>query len=544
MPSASLTLPFAVPAKDNGECFTLDMEVAAVLLLAEAEHRKMDSLETGKILFVSKLHYPLWLIPWEDSSLIIDGLGVISSSITCQKLPDVSSFIEDLERGASNRAQFWLFIEKHKKTFADFAGKNEFSVESLISDKELLSDISEYLRETTLMHLEKEPSALLITPKLDAQAAMERIQQLLSLQKQAISEIICLEYAEGLLRKAADTHERMIRKETDLIYKSYDEEISNIRPIVDMKVNRLLREMDAKIAKIKKNFKKEIEAKEKEKERCEHKLQDLETQKADFSRRRDFCKRRKDKIGSARWEHKIQVCENRIRELKKKIKNLTEYIKEISKQNQDTIEKLRGLYQEQIEKEKSRITSLEIQREEKVKSKKGETEALEHEASQIISQIQELIKRKREWIRELKQLTIPWQFENATLTCLPLYVVGYQSGGEIDLQIFPPIKVASPKGVTKALRKTLIGLTRASKLKLFIQPRSEALSRMLNLVLKEKAKLDENLRENLRQTAVSSNILASQNFRDNLIEGLEKLKAGDWVGQGEIDTIMKAYLGG
>ncbi|MEM2938700.1 MAG: hypothetical protein QXU95_00265 [Candidatus Bathyarchaeia archaeon] len=544
MSSASLTLPFAVPAKDNGEGFTLDMEVAAVLLLAEAERRKTDFSEMGKTLFVSKLHYPLWLIPWENASLLIDGLGAISSSIICQKLPDVSSFIEDLERSISNRVQFWFFIEKHKRTFADFAGKIEFSVESLISDRELLSEISEYMKETTSMHLEENFSALLIAPKLDEGAAIERTRQLLSIQRQAISEISCLEYAEGLLRKVADTHERVIQKEIDLICKSYNEEISKIHPAVDMKVNRLLKEMDAKIAKIRKNFKKEIEAKEKEKERHEHKLQDLEIQKADFSRRRDFCKRRKDKIGLARWEHKIQVCENRIRELKKKINNLTEYIKEISRQNQAAVEKLRGIYQEQIEKEKSKITSLEIQHEEKIKSKKGEIESLEREANQIISQIQELIKRKREWMRELKQLTIPWQVEHAALIRLPLYLIGYQSEREIDLHILPPIKVASPKGVTKALRKTLLGLTRASKLTLFIQPRSEALSKMLNSVLKEKVKLDENFRGSLYQTASLSNILKSQNLRETIIKGLEKLKAGDWVGQGEIDAIMKAYLGG
>lgn len=544
MSPASLTLPFAVPAKDNGEGFTLDMEVAAILLLAEAERRKTDFSEIGKTLFVSKLHYPLWLIPWEEASLIIDGLGAISSSIICQKLPEASSFIEDLERSVSNRAQFWFFIEKHKKTYADFAGKIEFSVESLISDRELLSDISEYLKEANSMNLEEYPSASLIEPKLDERAAIERAQQLLSIQRHVISEISCLEYAEGLLRWAADTHERMIQKEIDLICKSYNEEISKIRPAVDMKVNRLLKEMEAKIAKMIKNFKKEVEAKEKEKERHEHKLQDLKIQKADFSRRRDFYKRREDKIGLARWEHKIQVCENRIRELKKKINNLTEYIKEASRQNQVAIEKFRGISQEQIEKEKSKITSLEIQREEKVKSKKGEIESLECEANQIISQIQELIKREREWMRELEQLTIPWQVEHAALIRLPLYLIGYQSEREIDLQILPPIKVASPKGVTKTLRKTLLGLTRASKLTLFIQPRSEALSKMLNSVLKEKAKLDINFRESLYQTASSSNILKSQNLRETLIEGLEKLKAGDWVGQGEIDAIMKSYLGG
>jgi hypothetical protein len=542
MSSANLILPFAV--KENGEGFTLDMEIAAVLLLADAERGKTDFSETEKIPIISKLHYPLWLIPWENFSLLMDGLGIISAPITCQKPPDILSFIEDVERGASNRAQFWFSIEKHKNTFADFAGKVEFTVESLISERELLSDILEYVNETASIRLTEKTSALLIPPKLDVKAAAERAQQLLNLQKQAESEISCLEYAEDILREVAGIHERMIQKEIDFTRKLYEDEISKIRPAVDMKVNRLLREMDAKIARMRKTFEKEVGVKERERERHERKLQDLEIQRADFRRRRDFCKRRKDKIGLARWEHKIQVCDNRIRELKKKINNLTEYIMENGRQNQAAIEKLRRSYQEQMEREKSRIYSLEIQREEKVKSKQREMEALEHETSQIVSQIEELIRRKKEWMEEIKKMAIPWKVEHATLIHLPFYLIGYKSEGRTELQILPPLKIASPKGVAKKLRKTILGFARASKLKLFIRPRSETLSKMLNSAIKEKTRSNEDFNKVLYQTASSTNILRSQNLRETLIEGLEKLKAEGWIGEDEIDAVIKVYVGG
>lgn len=522
----------------------MDMEVAAVLLLADAEIGKTPLSETGKMLFISKLHYPLWLIPWENLSLLMDGLGIISAPIKCQKIPDVSLFIEDVERGISNRAQFWFSIEKHKKTFADFTGEAEFKIEALISERDLLSDISNYVSEAAPARLDEKTSALLIPPKLDAQAAAEQARLLLDLQRQAFSEISCLEYAEELLREAVGIHGRMIRREIDFIRKLYDEEISRIRPSVDMRVNRLLREMDAKIAGIKKTFKRETEAKERERERHEHKLQNLEVQRADFRRKRDFCKRKKDRIGLARWEHKIQICENRIRELKKKISDLTEYIRENSRQSQAAIEEVRRIYQEQIEKEKSRIYNFENQREERVESKQREMEALEREANQIISQIQGLIRRKREWMKEIRNLAIPLHVEDATLICLPLYLIGYQSEGKTDLQILPPLKIASPKGVAKTLRKTLLGFTRASKLKIFMHPRSEALSGMLNSALKEKARSDEDFSKVLYQTASSANILTSQNLRETLIEGLEKLKIGGWIGQGEADAIIKAYVGG
>jgi hypothetical protein len=230
--------------------------------------------------------------------------------------------------------------------------------------------------------------------------------------------------------------------------------------------------------------------------------------------------------------------------LKKKINNLTEYIMENGRQNQAAIEKLRRSYQEQMEREKSRIYSLEIQREEKVKSKQREMEALEHETSQIVSQIEELIRRKKEWMEEIKKMAIPWKVEHATLIHLPFYLIGYKSEGRTELQILPPLKIASPKGVAKKLRKTILSFARASKLKLFIQPRSETLSKMLNSAIKEKTRSNEDFNKVLYQTASSTNILRSQNLRETLIEGLEKLKAEGWIGEDEIDAVIKVYVGG
>lgn len=86
MPTATLVLPFAVPAEERVKAFTSSMELAVILFLTEAKRRKRKLLESTpkKTSFVSKLHYPLWAVPWENESLIIDGLGVFSYAITSQ----------------------------------------------------------------------------------------------------------------------------------------------------------------------------------------------------------------------------------------------------------------------------------------------------------------------------------------------------------------------------------------------------------------------------------------------------------------------------
>jgi hypothetical protein len=544
MPTTSLVLPFAVPAKDRGEAFTSNMEVAAVLLLAEVKRRKLGFFEVAKkIVFASKLHYPLWVVPWENGSLIIDGLDVFSAAITCQALPDITSFIDDIERGASDRKQFQVSLEKHKKTFIDFAENVEVKVDALISDRELLSAVFEYVRETTAsMQSEENLSVVLTPPKLDVQAAVECAKQVSRLHKQIQSEISSLEYVRGLLKEISNLHEQMILKEIEFTREAYNEEISKLQPAIERKVDQLQRERDAEIAKMNRIVENELKAKESERERRERELQKLELQKADFIRRRDMRKRKYDKIGLARWEHRIKVCENRIREVKRRINDLTEFIEETRRQNEADIEKLRLSYQELMEKEKSRIANLEAQRDENIESKQNEIEALKLATGKIVNQIEELMNRKREGEKELKELAIPWQTEDVSLICLPFYLVGYQTGKKTQLQIFPPARVASSKGIIKAFKKTLLGFTPASKIKLFLQLRSKALARMLDFALEKREKSDKAFDEALCQAAASANILAGHNFRETLIKGLEELKAEGWIGQKEVDALAKAYV--
>jgi hypothetical protein len=535
----SLILPFAVPAKDRGEVFTSSMEVAAVLLLAEVKRRKLGFFEVAKkIVFASKLHYPLWVVPWENGSLIIDGLNVFSATITCQALPDVTSFIDDVERGASDRKQFWVSLEKHKKTFTDFPENVEVKVDALISGRELLSAVFEYVRETPPTQSEN-LSVVLTPPKLDMQAAVECAKQVSRLHKQIQLEISSLEYVRGLIKEISNIHEQMIFKEIEFTREAYNEEMSKLQLAIERKVDQLERERDAEIAKMNRIVENELKAKERERERRERELQRLELQKADFIRRCDMRRRKNDKIGLARWEHKIKVCENKISKVKRRISDFTESIEETRRQNDAEIEKLRHSYQELIEKEKSRIVSLEDQREENIESKQREMEALKQATAKIVNQIEELINREREKEKELKELAIPWQTEDASLICLPFYVVGYKNGKETQLQIFPPTRVASPKGIIKAFKKTLLGFTPASKIKLFLQPRSKALERMLSFALEKTAKSDKAFGEALRQAAASANILAGHNFRETLIKGLEELKAEGWIGQKQVDAILK-----
>ncbi|MEM2816404.1 MAG: hypothetical protein QXY34_04400, partial [Candidatus Bathyarchaeia archaeon] len=141
----SIILPLIVSAAGKSESIDFDVEAAVSLLLAEAGRKRGLLSSESEIAFLSKFYYPLWLAPVNGFSLVLDGLNAFSTSFTFNKLPDIKLFIEDVERGAFDRKQFWDSLEKHKKTFSGFVEKFDVKFGCLISDKELLSEIHKYL---------------------------------------------------------------------------------------------------------------------------------------------------------------------------------------------------------------------------------------------------------------------------------------------------------------------------------------------------------------------------------------------------------------
>lgn len=542
MSTANLTLPFAVEADDN-EAFTLNMETAAVLLSAEAERRKLGFLEASeKIMFVSKMYYPLWLIPWGEKSLVLDGLNVFSSLIKYQKLPSFETFLEDVEQGASIRGQLKLALEKHKKVFNDFAGSVEAKIDALISDRELLSAIFEYVKETAALQSKESLAIVMVPPMLDASKAIEGAKQLLDLHSKVRSDIMGLEYVKKVLMDTLDFHEQMITKEIKFTQESYSEKISKLLPAIEEKLSQLEKKRDAEIANVNRTLESILKIKAKERERRERELQKLELLKTDLTKKQDLQKRR-SKIGVAHIGHKIKLCESKIRETKKRLHDIIGSIEQAQKQNKAEIEKLCSFYQGLVDKEKNKITSLEDQCKEKVLCKQKEMETLKLTIDQIAKQIEDLIENKRQMEDKFEELTLHWQtLEDVSLVCLPFYLAGYKAGSKTQLHIFPPVKVSSPKGVLKTFQKTLLGFTAASKMKPFLKSRSKVISRMLNFALKKRINSDKAFAEALRSATASANILVSQRFKETLTKGLEELKAKNWIGQKEIDIITESYL--
>jgi len=541
MPAASLDLPFAVLAKERDKAFTPSMEVAAMILQAEAKQGKQGLFGTtlGKILFVSKLYYPLWAVPWENRSLVIDGVGASISVIAKQRPPNVTLFIEDIERGASIRELFRSALEKHLNMFSDFAGRVHVQVDSLIADNDLLAALTEHVKEALSNKQDRETAIALVPCKLDLQAAVETAKLAQNLDKEIQSEIASLEYARRLLDETTKFHEQMILGEISNTHEIYDAQIAQLKPAVEKKLDQLIDERDGRIAKMNRISDTELKGKESEKARRERELQKLEMSIADLARKHEARRRKHDKIGEVNWEHRIRANENRTDEVKARIGALAAFIEKTRRQAEVDIEKMRQGYQWLIDQEMRKITDIEVQRDEAVGIRQREIEALRLVARKIGEEIGELGIRKREEAEELRRLSVTQEFDDVTPLCLPFYLAGYQTENKTRFQIFPPVKVLSSEGVMATIRKKLGDFRAASRASLFLQTRSKSMNRMLNLV-EEKMESDKAFSGVLIEAAVSSNIMLKDGFKETLSKGVAELKAEGWITSKEEDFV-KAY---
>jgi hypothetical protein len=221
--------------------------------------------------------------------------------------------------------------------------------------------------------------------------------------------------------------------------------------------------------------------------------------------------------------------------------DLSSYIEKTRKQNQEDVNKLKYGYQELIDHERKKIADIEFSFE-SVNEKKGrESEKLKFMTEHITSLIEQLIEQKRLQAAEIKSLAIPWELGQVTLLCVPFYLIGYKTKDKFHYDVHPPLKVMSSEGIVKKIEKALLSFRLASRMKLLLQPRSNALNKMFNFIFEEKIKTDNTLEKSLHELGVSHNLLTNPGFKDALADGLAELKTEGWINQEESVAIMKAY---
>src|SRR5450756_366432 len=91
-----------------------EVEAAAVFAVAELERNRGGGLiarqPEEKLVFLSKIGYPLWLYPKNNLNFIFDGFGDSTYSISYTEGPSAKAFLESLEANSRPRENYIAFL--------------------------------------------------------------------------------------------------------------------------------------------------------------------------------------------------------------------------------------------------------------------------------------------------------------------------------------------------------------------------------------------------------------------------------------------------
>ena len=542
MSHMSLILPYVVEDKARDKLFTYDMEVAAILCLAEAERKKPKiwGVSPERISFILKLHYPLWAVPWEDGCLILDGLGMFSRTIVYMKPPDVRLFTEDMQRNTLVRGLYRNALKSHAQTFKSPIATIEIPMEAAIPNNNLLSTIYEYIKQGLILKENVTGPFALIPPELDEKGVLRRAEKLVDNWRQIQSDIKGLQYAISVIDDQTRFHEQKMLREIEQLQEMYDSEILHVKPIVEKRVERLTTERDSKIKRAIKATERGLEVTLKEVDRHEQKLGRLKRNLSNFQKRRDLRKRKGDKSGVSHWNREIRKCQDKISEIRQKIQDLSQQIERTRKEGEAAIKKLNEDYQTMINEERRGTVNLEASRDSEIAAKREEMEELRLEASSIINLIGQLIGQKRLEASKLKEVTIPWGIEATTMVCVPFYLVRYETEAKSKHHVYAPMTAMGYEGIVKRIQKTIWGFSLKSRIRLLLRPR-KALKETLAPILTKKIREGKAFEEIVYEMGCTNNLLNIPDFRESLAKGMEELREEGWINSEERDAILNAY---
>ncbi len=529
-------LPFAVPAADRDRPFEKRMEMATILCLAESERKKGKGVILKKpkeeLVFIAEAYYPMWLVPWMNRGLLFDGLSVITHTFVYDKLPDVKNFADSVKGSTETREAYAAFLSDSLNYFHNFTGKEEKTIEGLVTNDDLIRDFASYLPEAKTV---KQPiiDKAILSPSLDETEISSFTQELSNLRVVIMDDITNLDQSMKLLSDTTKSHVKNIREEITETRTKFNEKIEALKPSVMEKVREIQKKYNEKIAELSKEMDSELyrlhseraklaQAKERARvnlERCEAGIKSS--------------KLRKDETGAHRWKLEAENCKKERSSLEKSLKALDRRLRNTEAEKQLKISALRSEYNIRAEEAMKGLMDLEASRDAKIGMRQQEIESLEDSTSTVISQIDGLVKLKKAVMNQLDKMGIAKKPKKNTLIYVPFYLACYQVEAKKRYTAYSP-SIASSLGILTKL-KGVFGIARTKSL---LQPRSKPIKNFLNqlLTLLEKNPVFE---KEISDAGIQANILKTAETREKIKHGLEDLRDEGWISESELQKFSE-----
>jgi len=531
-----LVLPFAVSAEDRVKAFTKDMEMATIFYLAESDRGKGEGRilkkPAEKLIFIAEACYPVWLIPWRGRTLLFDGLVVTTHTLSYDVLPDINAFDNDIQGSAKTREAYSVALSQNASYFQNFAGKEEKTIEGLITDPDFIQDFVTYLLEVEEIEKRVTTKAIL-SPIIDESEISVSIEELSDLRGRSKEDIKNLGKSMKLLSERTREQVKTLREEIKEIRREFDQKIEKVKPRVTEKIQQIQEGYDEEITRISRRFERQLRSLHKDRVKFEKKQERLTAEIDRCEAEIKSCRLRKDEGGEIQWSEKLEKIRKKLPTLKKNIGDMDKKIEDIETAKKLEISQRRTKLDTRIEETMKALRELEASREARIRMKQQETTSLEDTTSSIINQMNEMVKSKEVALNEFDRIGTPRRRRKYALVYLPLYFVCYETELKKRYAVYPPSIVGSMGILTK-----LKGVFGATKMKSFLQPRSKAITALLNqlIILTGENPVFE---KEISDAGIKASILRTTELRIGVKRGLKELRDENWISESELQTFSK-----
>jgi hypothetical protein len=531
----NLILPFSTLGKDRKVSFTKEMEMATIFYLAESDRKKGEGIllkkPTEELLLISEGCYPVWLAPWRGQTLLFDGLGISKHTLTYDVLPDVKTFLNDIEGSVEKLEAYTAALNDHTNYFQSALRSEERTILGLIVTADFIEDFSVHLRNAESFTASEVKEALCLAPVVDEKTIAQALGELLELKTLLEKEIESLRYSMRLLNSTTRRHVETLKGDIRQTEKEFNEKIAIAKTAAMEKIREIQSKFDDRITKASKRFEEQLQDLHREKVKLE-KNQDKTQQQIDRCENEiKAAKTQKDAALEQRWKQERENWKHEAKVLQKNIEQVDKQIAETESQKKVEITNLRGEFNTQSESIMKPVRELEAERDAKTQLTQQKIRSLEELTKTLVDQQDDLAKHKRASLNELDKLGMRDNRRKAVLAYVPLYLACFQTGATRRYVVYPP-SIAGTIGVVTKF-KSMFG---ASRVKSLFQQRSQAETIILNQLVTA-IERDPVFKRDLHDAATQNSILRSKETRERIQQGLTELRREEWISENELQTL-------
>jgi len=531
-----LILPFAVPAKDRHVPFTKDMEMAAIVYLAEKDRKKgkgrVLKKTEEKIAFIAETCYPIWLVPWKGKALIFDGLEFTNPSISYDVIPDATAFDNDLQASSKSLQAYVAALAQNASYFQNFSGKEEKMIEGLITNPEFVQDLIDYLQDAEDIEKVTTTKAML-SPRLDASEVAMSIGKLSDLRDRIANEIKNLSKSMKTLSKGTKEQVKALQVEMKATMKEFDKKLEQAKPKVMAKIAKIKEKRDEEVTSISKKHDRSLRTLHQNRISIERTLERLTTEIERYEADIKEFRERKDESGEVQITEKLDEAKKKIPALNKEIKDIDKEIENVEDTKKVEVSKARTKPDDQIEEAMRSIRDIEAAKEARIRLEQQELADLEEKTSAIIKQIDLMIKAKEAALNELDSMGAQERRRKQAIVYLPVYFVCYEREAEKRYIVYPPSHVGS-----MCIKTKLRGVFGSGKMVSFLQPRSEAIATLLDQLV-YLTKENPVFEKEITNAGNKADILQETESQTGIQKGITELKNEGWISENEAQELSQ-----